>query len=419
MKQARHSGRLGLWTTVLLTAVSVVVGGCGSGTPTSSVGVSPAPTSTVGASATPSAKPALITPSPSIAPTPARQTFVETKGSSRIVPDAVAVALQDGRVLLNSQDDGQTDIYDPNADSFTATGRMKEARREDTVTLLRDGRVLFAGGMASGSDDNTVLDSAELYDPTTGTFSYTAGRPVVARAQATATLLSDGRVLIVGGLKDEPSAADPWIPPLASAEIFDPATDRFTLTGSLEMGRVGHGANLLPDGDILITGGNDPNDRTLAGTELYRPDMGKFTRASSMTSARCYHAATTLADGRILIAGGYDNQSVELATAEIYDPATGQFIPTGSLSTPRNRDFGDVATRLLDGSVLMAGYDRSVEGNTAEVYQPASGAFRPIGPLPPAYSVDAAVLLPSGLVFIVMSAGSPTGAQALTLLYRP
>jgi hypothetical protein len=163
--------------------------------------------------------------------------------------------------------------------------------------------------------------SAELYDPKTGTFSPT-GSMATARAFHTATLLADGRVLIAGG---DPSGWN-FNSLIASAEIYDPSTGTFSATGSLIVGRAWQTATLLADGRVLITGGGgDYTNRSfLASAALYNPKTGTFSPTGSMTEPRTYHQATLLLGGRVLITGGY-GALAPLASAEIYDPASGTF----------------------------------------------------------------------------------------------
>jgi hypothetical protein len=144
----------------------------------------------------------------------------------------------------------------------------------------------------------------------------------VARAAHTATRLNDGRVLIVGGQ----NAGGP----LDSAEIYDPATGTVSAAGSLSTPRTNHAATLLPNGLVLVTGGLSAG-AALDSSEIFDPEISTFLAGPTMQSPRSGHSATVLQDGRILLTGG-----VTLGTAEIFDPATFQFTPTaGDLATPR------------------------------------------------------------------------------------
>jgi large repetitive protein len=201
---------------------------------------------------------------------------------------------------------------------------MAVARAFHTATLLSDGRVLIAGGNpGTWKYDCQCLASAEIYNPKTGTFSHT-GPMATARAWYTATRLVDGRVLVAGG-------ADPYGTMYASAEIYDPKTGTFTPTGPMTEGRVFHAAVLLPDGRVLVEGGGTDyeNVHFLASAELYDPKTGTWAATGSMAAGRNSQTATSLlTDGRVLVAGGFGNPA-PLASAEIYDPKTGTFSPAG------------------------------------------------------------------------------------------
>jgi Galactose oxidase, central domain len=196
-----------------------------------------------------------------------------------------------------------------------------------------------------------------------GSFTRT-GDMTVPRASHTATLLANGKVLIVGGV----SAYGPG--GLNTAELYDPSTGRFSGTGSMSVPRVSHTATLLPDGRVLITGGN-----ATAAAELYDPDTGTFTRTGQMSAPRFGHSATLLKNGKVLVAGGYPAPSYPAtATAELYDPVTGVFSPTGNMTTPRS---SQLATLMADGRVLMVPAADGDEDTGAEIYDPATRAFSP------------------------------------------
>jgi hypothetical protein len=191
---------------------------------------------------------------------------------------------------------------------------MKQARENHTATLLPDGRVLVAGGdrPARGAAQ-PYLAGAEIYDPATGEWTAT-GSLLTARASATATLLRDGRVLVAGGSGFEVAGVSETVTALAGAELFDPRTGAFTSAGSMTQARAGHTATLLQNGRVLFVAGS--SDQMSA--ELYDPSSGRFVATASTGVPIFDHTATLLADGRVLIAGGV--QSGNAAACELYWP---------------------------------------------------------------------------------------------------
>jgi hypothetical protein len=176
-----------------------------------------------------------------------------------------------------------------------------------TATLLPNGKVLVAGGASSQGQTN--LKSAELYDPAAGTWAAT-GNMITARDFHTATLLPNGKVLVVGG--DRRFGPHE---PLASAELYDPASGTWAATGSLITARAHHTATLLPDGRVLAAGGEDD----FSSAELYNPGTGTWTAAGDLITGRSYHTATLLPNGQVLAAGGV--VSASLNSAELFTPA--------------------------------------------------------------------------------------------------
>jgi hypothetical protein len=300
---------------------------------------------------------------------------------------------------------------------FLPSGSMNMARSDSTATLLNNGMVLIAGGF-NASD--LFLTSAELYNPSTGAFTPT-GSLNTARRLFTVTLLQNGMVLIAAGA----GATNP-LEPLASAELYDPATGTFTPTGSLNDAHRQTTATLLDNGTVLISGGITTNV-TLASAELYDPVTGTFTLTGSLNIARNYHTATLLNNGMVLIAGGEnvnDSMPIALAGAELYDPATGIFTTTGSLNFA---PVGTTATLLNDGTVLLAGgtvfndstgVPLDVPLSSAEIYDSATGTFAVTGSLNTARVTQTATLLPNGTTLVAGGFGA-SGPLSSAELYEP
>lgn len=171
----------------------------------------------------------------------------------------------------------------------------------------------------------------------------------------TATLLANGKVLIVGGMP-EPSSIPDWTD-LTWTELYDPHTGKFTRTGATDRYRPGHSATLLPDGKVLIAGGGGGWPVDTATAELYDAGTGSFSGTGSMSVTREHHTATLLANGKVLITGG--GGMGFLATAELYDPHTGSFSATGPMVSATgpmvSAHWGQTATLLPSGAVLIAG----------------------------------------------------------------
>jgi hypothetical protein len=221
-----------------------------------------------------------------------------------------ATLLNTGKVLVAGWGNATAELFDPATGSFTATGSMLQPRVSHTATLLNSGKVLLTGGIQGTPPATTVLAEAELYDPTTGSFSQTLGSLATARQWHTATLLTNGTVLVTGGFLDNNENA------IATAELFDLTSQSFTPTnGNMETPRAFQTATLLKDGTVLVTGGNNGTG-PLATAELYDPTAGTFSPTGSMGTARQSHIATLLNDGTVLVAGG--TNGAPLASAERY-----------------------------------------------------------------------------------------------------
>lgn len=313
--------------------------------------------------------------------------------------------------------------FDSNG-NFSETGKLSATRTSHTATLLKNGQVLIVGGSGhdgmgedGGAGSYVSRVFAELYDPKTGKFDNT-GKLIAARSFHTATLLPNGLVLIVGGMKSYGEAS-------ASAEIYDPATGKFKATGNLNKARSSHTATLLPNGKVLIAGGagdrikGEPN--VLASAEIYDPVSNRFTLLPfSLVTARSAHNATQLTNGKVLFTGGMGKgHNNFLDRAELYDPVSGEFTSAGNLNSAR---VDHTATVLKNSNVLIvggvAGFWQNFTLNSAELYNPDTNAFSKVANLNVERSGHTSTLLPNGRVLIV--AGSDRhGATQEVELYDP
>jgi len=259
-----------------------------------------------------------------------------------------------------------------------------------------------------------VAPSAGAAPPPPGTWRITASMHV-GRILPTATVLNDGRVLVAGG-EDEHNN------PIASAELYSPATRTWSMTGSMTTARVFHTATLLPDGKVLVTGGRIDQSTDTNTAELYDPTTGTWSAAQSMNVIRAVHTATLLANGKVLVAGGQDTSPLITPSAEIYDPSADTWTPTGSMNVGR---YQHTATLLTNGRVLVAGgLDNSFNPtNSAEIFNPADGTWTTTAPMDTARYVHAAVrtLLPDGKVLVCGGGDStsPFDATPTAELFDP
>ena len=262
-----------------------------------------------------------------------------------------------------------SDPYHPSPSELAAVAREIKDRVECTVTPLLNGKVLIAGGNPGIVQGGTVWSSSE------GSFN--------------------GHLAI-----------------LVTAELYDPATGRMTLTGAMSAPRVGASAVLLPNGKVLMAGGENWVDipKTYTSAELYDPSSGRFVPTGEMSDPRQYATTVLLKTGQVLVAGGYhlDDKGLAtggLVTAEIYDPRSGAFRPTGNMTTVRSMycmGCKPAARILQDGRVLLAG-GINADGDvlsSAEIYDPSSGTFSATGSMKRPRVSASATLLDDGRVRI-------------------
>ncbi len=236
---------------------------------------------------------------------------------------------------------------------------MHVARDTFMATLLKDGKVLIAGGDTA---EITFTNSAELYDPNTGTWSVT-GSLKETLDTGTATLLNNGMVLVAGGETTNSTYSG-----IADAELYNPATGTWSYTGKLNYGRRLHTATLLQNGQVLVAGGGNSNYSIccVAQAELYTPQTGTWSVTGSMVDLRADAAASRLNDGRVLVAGGTFTNS-----AEIYNPSTGTWTATPPMNIVHGANGSDslvdaFSALLSNGNVLVPGN----ETDGAELFIP-------------------------------------------------
>jgi len=321
-----------------------------------------------------------------------------------------ATLLPNGKVLIaggmrrNQDFYKSAELYDPATSKFLPAGDMNERRVSPIAVLLGSGKVLIAGGWVG----HGCTDSAELYDPATGRFTMLPSRMTARRGHARATLLENGDVLITGGADhDSPGG-------VASAEVFHPATATFQAVGTMHFARVAHTATLLRDGRVLIVGGR--GDNVNATAEIYDPKTSRFTETGSLLTARYKHTAGVLPDGRVLIAGGSDERdwTGNLNSAEVYDPRTGRFAPASPLNDSRFK-LPEEAVLLESGNLLVAGGSKSIE-----IFDQSAGKFQLAGgQISDAWHFMTETKLKDGSVLLAGGYANDDRATAQAWIYRP
>lgn len=318
-----------------------------------------------------------------------------------------ATLLPSGKVLVaGGRNIGPLDsaeLYDPARGTWSAADRMNAARVMHTATLLEDGRVLVAGGDTGNEGPPTFgrTATAEIYDPATDTWTFT-GSMQTPRSWFDATRLADGRVLAAGGYH---------LYTLGSAEAYDPATGRWTPVGDLNVARYGHTLTTLPDGSVLAVRGSDDDDlaSTLSSAERFDPGIGKWSFAGDSGGGSVRHTATLLPDGKILItggnAGGVGGNLVH-AMAMVFHASSGRWQRIGDMSLPR---YGHVASLMPDGRVHVAGGTYQIGGYPAleyhnpgstETLSPGATSWSEAADLAAARTFATATLLPDGTVLV-------------------
>lgn len=326
-----------------------------------------------------------------------------------------AVHLKDGRVLVMGGElvSGSSlvflssvEAYDPSSDSWKISASMATARADFTAIVLPDGRVLVAGG-ANGTG---YLGGAEIYDPTLDSWQP-AGSMSTPRSNYSVTLLRSGLVLVAGGYNSSGA--------VNVAELYDFVSNSWKMAAPMAVARGSHTATRLPDGRVLVAGGF--NQAPVAGAEIYDPSADSWSQALPLNIARYGHTATLLKDGTVLVAGGFTSSGAATNSTEIYDPIQSRAWNTaGNMNDARGYH---TATLLSDGSVLVAGGKAQSGGvshalATAEVFNPGTDQWTTAGTMTDARQNHTATPMDNGRVLVAGGTGS-NGELANAEVYTP
>jgi N-acetylneuraminic acid mutarotase len=310
---------------------------------------------------------------------PISNTWIPAASMSTAREGHVATLLANGRVLVaggfdaNSNSLETAELYDPGADTWTTLAPMTVPRALPTVNTLVGGRVLVTGGFNVPESDPYAkyLASAEVYDPNANTWTAVPSMSV-PRVGHTATLLPNGQVLVVSGCNY--AYCDP------SVQIFDPASASWLAAPSLDVARIEPTATALADGRVIVAGGDNPTIPPLTSTEIYDPVANSWSPGPASQVGRRAALSAMLPNGRVLVVGGYSNSDSSFtvfSSAEIYDPATGGWSLTPDMGAAR---YVFAATALADGRVLVTGgFDGTESEASTEIWGPTLTATTATG----------------------------------------
>lgn len=301
------------------------------------------------------------------------------------------------------------ELYDPVTNSWRATSDMKSARRGHTATVLNNGKILVVGGY----DGKNSLATAETYDPSTGAWTNTISPMAFTHRYHTATLLSDGKVLIAGGTVGPLGTADSKY-----TEVYSPSTGGFTAGPLLPEERLGHTATLLSNGDVLFVG-NSLGDGSVVRSLTY--DGSNFTWShlaepavtiGTLQQARYNHSAVLLLNGKVLVTGGF---GLDSKTAELFNPVSHSWSSARTMTTPRSYH---TSTTLRNGDVIViGGYNGSSSISSIDYYETITNtwSFASQKSLMEARSMNTSLMLSNGKV-LTLGSYCPTPSGSCTTL---
>jgi N-acetylneuraminic acid mutarotase len=323
----------------------------------------------------------------------ATEAAVRRTGHTGVILDTGAVVLAGGWVpefIGAARDTTTTEVYDPSdlTLALEILSVITEPLAASSAILLPNGKVLVAFGDTGGG----VTSNGYLFDPATNTWAA-AHDHIGGTARRDAPVLPwDDGALVIGGAG--PSNA------LTSVRRFDVASNSWSGLTSLLTARREHTATLLTDGSILVTGGANISDPALSTCEIYYPSADVWAGTGlNMLTARRGHTATLLKDGRVVLFGGFDATGTALNSIEVFEPGFGftAITPTGTPPAARGRHS---AVLLGDGRILVAFgsngtsslYSAAIFDPDAEAWSAAASAIETHGP------GHKTTLLPSGQV---------------------
>ena len=338
------------------------------------------------------------------------QGFIATSPLNSPASSHAAALLADGRVLSIGL---TVEIYDPETGQWTVKKPMNEPRGLHSATRLNNNKILVAGGGVVFEGDFIALDTAEIYDVITDTWS-TVGSLQEARSEPQATLLNNGKVLVTAG--DGAGFAT-----LASAELFDPSTNSWSSAGSMTAKRSRHRQTLLDNGEVLVAGGREFNAPSghpaLSSVEIYTPGTNSWRAGVSMSEAHYSGAMIKLLNGNVLMATGAKQVPGSCCAvqdhggSEIYNPITDSWSSTGQMNTPRRSSRVSI---LCDGRVLVSGGFPTTA--SAEIYDPVLATWNEVGPMPVERREHTSTLL-SNCDVLIAGGQDDVSALASAILY--
>ena len=328
------------------------------------------------------------------------------------VTEHASTMLPGGHLLVTGGHDNnvsRSEYYLYSGGSFITVGTMPQKRARHSSTLLTDGRLLLCGGIAL--NEVGALQSCHTYSRSANSFDL-AEPLLTSRYYHTATLIPGGRVVFIGG---ENSGGA-----ISQVEQFDNAIPAMYSSSVMLNGRSHHGMSMLMDGRVLHSGGED-GDGTMAKSEIYDPATDLYTVTNPMTVSRAGHSSTLLNNGKVLIAGGGRKapltRIIFMNSAELFDPSNGTYTDIANMNHYRS---GHTATLLANGNVLLAGgSDANGSLAAAEIYNPVSNTFTVVGNMQLARQGHAAILLNDGTVMITGGYSTPGNYLASSEIFNP